>query len=73
MAMRILKYEGGSIEGRTLYGIAIKVSEIGVVHITNRKSLYGAYDTIDICTSLSILWTDLYAGPRKLELNAAWQ
>ncbi len=48
MAMRILRYEAPSfVRAETLYGIAIEVDGIGVVHLF-RGEVWRAYPHIDI-------------------------
>ncbi len=69
--MRILRYEGISPKKReALYGIVISVKGIGVVHL-HAMSNFGGHHVV--YKHLLRHWKNTYTGPRKLELDKAWQ
>ncbi len=77
MAMRILRHEGLSHkEPEDLFGISVKVSEIGVILIYGTdpdEYGIGNYNGIDIRKELPTGWNAPYTGPRRLKLNKAWR
>ncbi len=67
--MKILRHEGRkSHDTEILYGVAIQVNRVGVIHI------YAIFYRIFVLRkNLLPAWRVPYTGRRKLKLNRAWQ